>query len=37
MKKILITGINGFIGDYIKDSFNKNKFEIWGLDRVHTF
>jgi len=37
MKKILITGISGFIGDYLKDSFNKNKFEIWGLDRVHTF
>ena len=31
MKKILITGVNGFIGGYSAEYFS-NKYEIYGLD-----
>ena len=39
MKKILITGINGFIGNSLRLSLIKfeNKFEIWGIDKTCDF
>jgi nucleoside-diphosphate-sugar epimerase len=37
MKKILITGINGFIGKTLNESFNENEYEIWGLARFSIF
>ena len=39
MKKILITGINGFVGSSLRLSLIKfeNKFEIWGIDKVCYF
>ena len=30
---ILITGINGFIANSIKESINSEKYEVWGLTR----
>jgi len=34
LKKILITGISGFVGEEIFKYFNKKKYLIYGIDRV---
>jgi len=33
MPKALITGINGFVGPYLKDELEKNHYQVFGLDR----
>jgi UDP-glucose 4-epimerase len=35
MKKIIITGSNGFLGSYITEEFSSNSWEITGIDRKH--
>lgn len=39
MKKILITGINGFIGKSLRINLIKhqNKFDVWGIDRLSKY
>ena len=33
MKKILITGVNGFIGSHCYDYFSENGYQVFGIDR----
>lgn len=34
MPKALITGINGFVGPYLKDELEKNYYQVFGLDNT---
>jgi nucleoside-diphosphate-sugar epimerase len=35
MKKMLITGISGFVGEEIYKYFNNKKYLIYGVDKIY--
>ena len=35
MKKILITGVSGFVGEEIYKYFDNKKYLIYGIDKVY--
>lgn len=34
MKKVLIFGVGGFVGNYLADEFKRHEYEVWGTDIV---
>lgn len=32
MKKVLIFGVSGFVGNYLADEFRQHEYEVWGTD-----